>query len=185
MSSQQYRNRALELHKKYGSEERIVRHCEAVARVALVLVETLKKRGRQVDEPSVITAALIHDIGRNRVQTVHHGYVGAEIAEKEGLGEAVAEIVRRHVGAGISKEEAARLGFPDDGDYVPRTLEERIVCFADKMVDGDRVRPFEEEVRRFVSKGHDVQRLNRLRESLREDLGGEDPERLILSELRA
>jgi uncharacterized protein len=178
----QYRNRALELHKRYGSNERIVGHCEAVARVALILVEALKKKGKQVDEPSVITAALLHDIGRSRIQTVHHGYVGAEIVGKEGLGGTVSEIVRRHVGAGISKEEAEKLGFPD-GDYLPRTLEERIVCFSDKMVDGDRVRPFEEEVLRFVAKGHDVGRLNRLREGLRGDFG-EDPERLIFSAIR-
>jgi uncharacterized protein (TIGR00295 family) len=175
-------NRALELHGKYGSNERIVRHCEAVARVALVLTEALKRSGKQVDERSVMIAALLHDIGRTRIQTVHHGYFGAEIAEKEGLGGAVSGMIRRHVGAGISKEEAAKLGFPD-GDYIPRTLEERIVCFSDKMVDGERVRPLEEEVRRFIAKGHDVQRLRRLSESLREDLG-EDPERLILSELR-
>lgn len=55
------------------------------------------------------------------------------------------EIIRRHVGAGIASEEAKSLGLPDL-DYIPRSLEERIVCFADKMVDSDRVRPFDEEV---------------------------------------
>jgi uncharacterized protein (TIGR00295 family) len=180
--SQHHRDRALEVHEKYGSSERIIGHCEAVARVSLVLIGVLKKRGTYVDERSVTIAALLHDIGRTRTQTVRHGYVGAEIAEKEGMGGTVSEIIRRHVGAGISKEEAAKLGFPA-GDYLPRTLEERIVCFSDKMVDGDRVRALEEEVRRFISKGHDVKRLNRLRESLRDDLG-EDPELVILSELR-
>ena len=85
-----------------------------------------------------------------------HGYVGAKILEEEGVDAVVVEIVRRHVGAGISKEEAASLGFPK-GDYIPRTLEEKVVCFADKMVSADSVRPFEEEVKRFERKGHDVE----------------------------
>lgn len=178
----QYRRRALELHKRYGSNDRIVRHCETVARVVGILVEALQERGTQVDERSVETAALLHDIGRSRTQTAHHGYAGAQIVEKEGMSEVVSGIIRRHVGAGISKEEAVLLVFPD-GDYIPRTLEERLVCFADKMVDADRVRPFEQEVKRFAAKGHDVDRLNKLKESLEEDLGS-DPEQIIFSRLR-
>jgi len=178
----QYRSRSLELHKRYGSNDRIVRHCEAVALAAQVLVGAFRKRGIPVDEPSVMLAALLHDIGRTRVQTVHHGYVGAEIVEREGLGGAVSQIIRKHVGAGISKEEASKLGFPE-GDYIPRTLEERIVCFADKMADGEKVRPFEVEVTRFVAKGHDVERLRALKQSLLEDLG-EDPEGVVFSALR-
>jgi uncharacterized protein len=99
--------------------------------------------------------------------------------EKEGVDRAVVEIVRRHVGAGISPEEAVALGFPP-GDYIPRTLEEKLVCFADKMLDGDKARPFEEEARRFVKKGHDVQRLRRLKEDVNAALGA-DAESLILS----
>ncbi|MCS4539361.1 MAG: hypothetical protein HYU03_01540, partial [Thaumarchaeota archaeon] len=122
-----------------------------------------------------------HDIGRTKTQTVHHGYVGAGIVESEGVDGQVASIIRRHVGAGISSEEADSLGFPP-GDYIPRTLEERIVCFSDKMVDGAKVRPFSAEVERFKRKGHDLRRLEDLRESVRSVLD-EDPESLILSNL--
>ncbi len=90
----------------------------------------------------------------------------------------VVEIVRRHVGAGISPEEAVALNFPP-GDYIPRTLEEKIVGFADKMLDGDKARPFEEEVKRFVKKGHDVQRLRRLKEDV-DAAVGVDAEKLLL-----
>jgi uncharacterized protein len=89
------------------------------------------------------------------------------------------EIVRRHVGAGISADEAVALGFPP-GDYIPRTLEEKFVCFADKLLDGDKARPFEEEVKRFVKKGHDVQRLRKLKEDVDAAVGG-DAESLVLS----
>ena len=79
-------------------------------------------------------------------------------------------------------EEAASLGFPL-GDYIPRTLEEKIVCFADKMVDSNRVRPFDGEVKRFVKKGHDVPRLLALKKEIEDDLG-EDPERLIFDKIK-
>ncbi len=173
---------ATALHRKYGSNERIIEHCRTVAKAAMALAEEFEKRGYGVDERAVFVAAMLHDIGRSRVQTVSHGVEGASIAEKEGAGKKVAEIIQRHVGAGISPEEAKSLGMPAL-DYIPRTLEERIVCFADKMVDGVKVRPFEEEVKRFTAKKHDVARLLALRESLREELG-EDPERAVFDNVK-
>jgi len=169
---------ALALHTKHGSSERVVTHCQTVTAVSGALADAILAKGKPIDRRAVIAGALLHDIGRSRVQTVEHGYVGAKILEEEGVDAVVVEIVRRHVGAGISKEEAASLGFPK-GDYIPRTLEQRVVCFADKMVSGDGVRPFEEEVKRFERKGHDVERLRTLRKSLQDDLE-EDPERLVL-----
>ena len=173
-------NAALLLHEKYGSDERIVTHCQTVAKIALLLAKALATKNVDVDERAILAGALLHDIGRSRTQTVQHGYVGAELLRAEGVDEVVLEIVRKHVGAGISKEEALSLGFPN-GDYVPRTLEEKVVCFSDKMVSSDAVRPFDEEVRRFVRKGHDVNRLLALKKSLKEELG-EDPEKLVLYE---
>jgi HD superfamily phosphodiesterase len=99
----------------------------------------------------------------------------------EGVDERVVSMIQRHVGAGISKEEADSLGFPPS-DYIPRTLEEKVVCFSDKMVDLDRVRSFGEEVNRFRKKGHDVKRLEELKRSIQTVLG-EDPERVIFSKL--
>jgi uncharacterized protein (TIGR00295 family) len=170
---------ALALHKKYGSNDRIVAHCQACARISKTLCERAIVRGHGVDADAAFAGALLHDIGRSQTQLVSHGYVGAGILEKEGIDPVVVEIVRRHVGAGISPEEAMTLGFPS-GDYIPRTLEQKLVCFADKMLDGDRARPFEEEVKRFVKKGHDVQRLRRLKEDVDAALAG-DAESMILN----
>ncbi len=170
---------ALALHEKYGSHERAVAHCEASARISRLLLKKAAARGHVVDVEAAVAGALLHDIGRSKTHLVSHGYVGAEMLEKEGVDQVVVEIVRRHVGAGISKEEAAALGFPA-GDYIPRTLEQKIVCFADKMLDGEKARPFEEEVKRFVKKGHDVQRLLRLKEDVSEAVGA-DAELLVLS----
>jgi len=173
---------AVALHRKYGSNERIVGHCRTVAKVAEVLAAEFRHRGHEVDEKTVVVAALLHDIGRSRVQTVRHGLEGSAIVEQEGVDREVVEIIRRHVGAGLSQEEARKLGLPEF-DYIPRTLEERIVCFADKMVDGEEVRPFGEEVGRFVAKSHDVGRLLALKQGLQDELG-EDPERVVLEKIK-
>jgi uncharacterized protein (TIGR00295 family) len=170
---------ALALHKKYGSNERIVAHCQACARISKLLSDSAVKSGLTVNVSAAVSGALLHDIGRSQIQTVSHGYVGAGILEKEGVDPVVVEIVRRHVGAGISPEESVTLGFPQ-GDYIPRTAEQKIVCFSDKLLDGDRARPFEEEVKRFVKKGHDVERLKRLKVDVDAVIGG-DAESLALS----
>jgi uncharacterized protein (TIGR00295 family) len=170
---------AMGLHRKYGSNERIVSHCKACARLSKLLCEKATARGHMVNSEAAVAGALLHDIGRTRTQTVDHGYVGAEILRGEGVHGIVVEIVKRHVGAGISSEEATALGFPP-GDYVPKTLAEKIVCFSDKMLDGDKARPFDEEVKRFVAKGHDVQRLKRLKSDVAVAVGG-DPEEMVLS----
>jgi uncharacterized protein len=169
------RSEALRLHTELGSSAEVVEHCEAVARIANKIGEEFQAKGIAVDLNAVRAAALLHDIGRSKVQTVAHGYVGAEILRERGVDESVTRIVLRHVGAGISKEEAEKFGFPE-GDYVPRTLEEKIVCFADK-VTGPRGKlvPFQLEVDKFRRKGLDVQRLQTLRQSLADRLG-EDPE---------
>ncbi|MGA2199791.1 MAG: HDIG domain-containing metalloprotein [Nitrososphaerales archaeon] len=169
---------ALSLHLKYGSDKRVVDHCRLVARISIVLCESLASRGKTVDAQATLAGALLHDIGRSRTHAVEHGHVGASMLEEEGVDAVVVEIVRRHVGAGISAKEAETLGFPK-ADYIPMTLEQKVVCFSDKMVSADSVRPFEEEVKRFVRKGHDVDRLLALKKDLEDELG-EDPEKVVL-----
>ena len=170
---------ALALHAKYGSDERVVSHCRTVTAVSEALADAYLAKGKPIDRRAVVAGALLHDIGRSRTHEVGHGWVGAKILEEEGVDPVVVEIVRRHVGAGISSEEASSMGFPA-ADYIPRTLEQRVVCFADKMVSGDEVRPFEEEVKRFERKGHDVKRLLMLKASIADELG-EDPEKVVLT----
>jgi len=48
------------------------------------------------------------------------------------------------------------------------------------MVSSDAIQPFQEEVRRFERKGHDVKRLLGLKEDLENELG-EDPEKILFT----
>jgi len=173
---------AIALHRKYGSSDKIIEHCMTVARVAKILADEFNRQGIPVDTKAVVAGAMLHDIGRARTQTVRHGVEGSEIVESEGTDRKVVEIVRRHVGAGLVPEEAEKLGLPKL-DYVPKTLEERIVCFSDKMVASNDVRPFDEEVHKFTIKQHDVTRLLALKKRLQEELGT-DPEALVLAKFK-
>lgn len=173
---------AIAMHRKHGSSEKTIQHCVTVSEVAKVLADRFERKGIHVDTRAVVAGAMLHDIGRTKTQTVRHGVEGAEMIEREGADSKVIEIVRKHVGAGIAPEEAERLGLPKL-DYVPRTLEERIVCFSDKMVDSEHVRPFDKEVQRFSIKKHDVGRLLALKKGLQEELG-EDPEAVVLAKFK-
>jgi uncharacterized protein len=173
---------AVALHRKYGSNVRIIKHCQTVTIVAKILADEFERKGRPVDRNAVVAAAMLHDIGRSRVQTVMHGAEGASMVAGEGIDGKVVEMIRRHVGAGISQDEAKAVGLPDF-DYIPRSLEERIVCFSDKMVGSDQVKPFDDEVERFRAKSHDVERLLALKKGLAEELG-EDPERLVFEKIK-
>ncbi len=73
---------------------------------------------------------------------------GVEIAESLGLPEPVVSIISRHVGGGITIDEAERLGWPTK-DYMPRTLEEKIVAYADKLIEGLRRIPIEQTIERL------------------------------------
>ena len=81
-------------------------------------------------------------------------------------------IIERHLGAGIPLEEAAMLGLPPK-DYMPITLEEKIVAHADNLIDNDREHPIEKEVEKALKKGHTkhAQRLLELHRELSERCG--------------
>jgi len=85
----------------------------------------------------VKTGAILHDIGRCRTNSIDHAIIGAEILKDIGFSDAVVNISLRHIGAGIPKKEAEILGLPPK-DYIPISLEEKIVAHADNLIHGSR-----------------------------------------------
>jgi uncharacterized protein len=105
---------------------------------------------------------LLHDIGRSRSHEVDHAVVGAEILKEMGLSEALVLIVERHIGAGIPADEAVELGLPER-HYMPESLEEKIVAYADKLLSGRREVPIEVTIKDFSTKlGEDHPSIDRL-----------------------
>ncbi|MHA1317739.1 MAG: hypothetical protein ACTSPP_06270, partial [Candidatus Heimdallarchaeaceae archaeon] len=72
----------------------------------------------------------------------------------ENISERIINIVKNHIGTGIPKKEAKKLDLPED-DYIPKTIEEEIVSFADNLSKGEKEISFEEAKELFVKKfGH-------------------------------
>jgi uncharacterized protein len=89
-------------------------------------------------------AAMLHDIGifetntpelgcKGRHPYVCHGYLGRKILDDLGL-PLHGLVCERHVGVGISSEEIRRYHLPlPQRDMVPISIEEQIICYADKF----------------------------------------------------
>jgi uncharacterized protein len=138
-----------------GSEESyriVLRHSLEVLAKS---IEIINRKGLQdeVDFELIIAGSILHDIGaigfvesklkekENALEVggkdfsiyICHGTIGAEILRKEGL-EREARIAERHTGAGLTKEEIAANGWPlPQQDFLPETLEEKLICYADKF----------------------------------------------------
>ena len=136
------REQALQLLREHGCSAKVINHCRAVAELALETANILKDKGHQIDFALAEIGALLHDIGRSKTHTVHHAVVGAEIAESAGLPDSVVSIIKRHVGGGITTAEAENLGWPKDV-YMPITLEEKVVSYADKLIENSKRAPID------------------------------------------
>lgn len=120
-------------------------HCIAVSSTAVSLAGRVKV---SLDRELVRQGSLFHDIGRARTHGIGHAVAGVEIAKSLGFSEQLVLIIERHIGAGITADEAVRLGLPRK-DYLPLTPEEKIVSYADNLISGVREMPFYEALDRF------------------------------------
>jgi uncharacterized protein (TIGR00295 family) len=155
------------LLREAGCSEEVINHCKTVRKVA---VKIAKKAHANIQ--LVEAGALLHDIGRSKTQGIMHGVEGAKIAEQLGLPSSIIHIIERHLGAGIPLEEAVQLGLPAK-EYMPKTLEEKIVAHADNLIENDRKHPIEIEVEKALQKGHrkHAERLMRLHRELSDRCG--------------
>lgn len=120
----------------------LLSHSEKVADKALAAAGRVP--GLQPDLEFIRQAALLHDIGILFTATpqlgcygnhpyVCHGVLGRALLEAEGL-KRHALVCERHVGVGITRKDIRlqRLPLPVR-DMRPVTIEEQIICYADKF----------------------------------------------------
>ncbi len=166
---------AIALLKKAGCSHDVIEHCKTVAeyakKIALNIKECAEKRGQSIniDIDAVFLGGLLHDIGRSKTHGIDHAVVGRKIASEFGLNDKLVNIIERHIGAGIKKEEAVALGLPAK-DYLPVTIEEKIVAHADNLVSGSRVATLDELVLNLRKKQLDekiIQRIIELNDRIR------------------
>jgi uncharacterized protein len=128
-----------------GCTPEVVAHCRAVSQAAVAIVDRMTL---SVDRELVRQGGLLHDIGRSKTHGIEHAIAGVDIGRTLGFSEQIISIIERHIGAGITAQEAERLGLPKR-DYVPLTAEEKIVSYADNLMSGVREMPFYEALERF------------------------------------
>jgi uncharacterized protein len=135
--------------KKVGCSHIIIQHCINVSNLAVNMAKKLHAKGVEVDIALIEIGGLLHDIGRSKTHTIRHAVIGAQIIVSLNLPISLVNIVERHVGSGIPKEEAVKLGLPNR-DFIPHTIEEKLVSYADKLIDGNREMNFKEALTRFI-----------------------------------
>jgi len=160
---------ALVLLRKRGCSEDVIRHCKAVAKLAGEMAERCREKRMNVDADLVKVGALLHDIGRSKTHSVDHAIIGAEIGRSLRLSPQIISVIERHIGGGITADEAEQLGWPNK-DYIPQTIEEKIVAYADKLIEGSKEVSVNKTIQEFeknLGPNHPaVERLKKLHEEM-------------------
>lgn len=137
----------IEIIDKYyqeGSELRhiLLTHSCSVADKAVQIAD--RHPELQADRTFLYEAAMLHDIGIFLTDAdgiccfgdkpyICHGYLGADLMRAEGYPRH-ALVCERHTGAGLSLEQIVTQNLPvPHREMVPVSIEEQIVCFADKF----------------------------------------------------
>jgi len=120
----------------------LMKHSRSVADKALTIADAHPEM--KLDRQFIEEASMLHDIGiflcdapeidcHGTYEYVCHGFLGAELLRKEGY-ERHARVCERHTGTGISLQSIIKQKIPlPYRDFMPETLEEQLICFADKF----------------------------------------------------
>lgn len=166
-------NRALQILREEGCSPEVIQHAIAVTEKCIEVGRNISEKGYDVDLHRLEVGALLHDVGRSKTHDISHGVEGARILRERGV-EDLAGFAENHVGAGVTAEEAEKLDIPTK-DYMPESLEEKIVTYGDNLIRGEEVISFKEaleELREDLGPDHpSLERFEELHRELRE-LGG-------------
>lgn len=140
---------ALDLLRRLKIPLSVRRHSEKVADKALEIADKITKTN--VDKNLIEIGALLHDVGRTKTHGFRHALIGGKILRERGFSINLARICETHILGGLDKEDAKRVGLPEK-DYLPKTLEEKIICLADKHMAGTREVTIKERFERWFQK---------------------------------
>jgi uncharacterized protein len=165
------------IDKFYGADDPLRRllllHSRQVADRCLKIVREHSEL--PVDVQFLEEAAMLHDIGIRwcHAPSIHcygeehyirHGLIGGRLLREEGY-ERHARVCERHTGTGLRTVPMSKDGKPllepelvENGFFVPETLEEQLVCYADKFYSKsrpDRVLTVVEAAQSLEKFGHD------------------------------
>ncbi|MBS2097165.1 HD domain-containing protein [Carboxylicivirga linearis] len=142
----------------------LVEHSMAVTKMALSIAQNHPEL--KTDIQFIKEASMLHDIGifYTNAPDLHcvgdkpyicHGYMGRELLKKEGY-TLHALVCERHTGTGLSVEDIKSQNLPLPlRDMRPQSIEEQIICFADKFFSksGNLMQPKSvEKIRKSMAK---------------------------------
>ena len=145
----------------------LVIHSRSVADKALAIARMHPEMN--LDLTFVEEAAMLHDIGIFMTDAdgiccfgsypyICHGYLGADLMRKEGFPRH-ALVCERHTGAGMSLQSIIDQQLPvPHRNMVPVSLEEQVICFADKFFSKthlDREKSVEKALKSISRYGED------------------------------
>lgn len=144
---------ALAIINKYYPEDNelkhiLLTHSRSVADKALWIAD--RHPELELDRTFLEEAALLHDIGvfLTDAPGIHchgthpyicHGYLGSQLLQEEGFPKH-AMVCERHTGAGLSLKSIVEQNLPvPHREMLPVSLEEQVICFADKFFSKTRL----------------------------------------------
>lgn len=139
----------------------LIQHSAQVANLAKKLADN---SSLDIDRDFVKEAAMLHDIGMYLTNApsifcfgdkpyICHGYLGRELLDSLGL-HRHALVCEHHTGSGLTCNEIIDQNLPlPHRDMLPTTLEEKLVCYADKFYSKSHICPAKpiEKVRQQLS----------------------------------
>lgn len=124
----------------------------------------------KLDIPFIEEAAMLHDIGiflcnapdidcHGAAEYICHGYLGADLMRKEGFPRH-ALVCERHTGTGITLMMIEERNLPlPHREMLPISLEEQLICFADKFYSKtklDKEKPVDKIKQSLAKYGEDT-----------------------------
>ena len=147
------KNECLCLLHAAGCSSRVIAHSIVVCELSLLIADSINlKTPGLVSLSEVEAGALLHDIGRSALHSIHHACAGAAICRSHEIDLKICDIVLHHIGAGLTSSEARELGLPPV-DYTPISLEAKIIAHADNLVMGKRIVPLRKRIKRAKNDG--------------------------------
>jgi uncharacterized protein len=121
----------VELLRTQGMSDEDLEHSVAVAELALGVA---RRMNAPLDMELVARGALFHDLGKVKTHAIEHGRIGAELGAALGLPPEVCAVMEKHIRGGLTQAEAREFNLPAK-DYALHRLEERVIIYADRLVD--------------------------------------------------
>ncbi|MFH1284611.1 MAG: HD domain-containing protein [Candidatus Peregrinibacteria bacterium] len=139
------------LYELHSVPENVTRHMRKVKEVCELLADAAIKNGEKIDKKALLYAALLHDVLRvHDSDEKSHAKAMAEVLE--GMGEKyLAKLVSKHEFFSVDRL---------------KTLEEKILYYADKRVDRDKIvslkKRFTESKKRNTSSRHSPKEIKEI-----------------------